>query len=280
MSKALRPLLQCSRSRLPPSARHGSRVFSSSFTGYPPAIASCFHKSVWIFGSAFAVSFALAANAGLHLDSAVVSDDVVLDPDTSIAFPTTLHIPSKVPLPSFTLVGVGVRTVSFLGIKVYSIGLYADLGNSNLNFPKTATPEEKIDHIARTTACVLRIIPTRSTSYSHLRDGFMRALLGRLAWCKKQGLLTFEEEQSIQSPLRTFKSMFPTTTLPKHEPLDILITGPSAKPRAVIVRDLGAVQSDWIARELILAYFEGEGLSQKFKQSVFGRLADLGNNSS
>jgi hypothetical protein len=31
-----------------------------------------------------------------------------------------------------TLVGVGVRTVSFLGIRVYSVGFYADLDNPNL----------------------------------------------------------------------------------------------------------------------------------------------------
>ena len=56
----------------------------------------------------------------------------VVDPATSIAFPTSLKIQSKTPLPTFTLMGVGVRTVSFLGIKVYSVGFYADLSNPNL----------------------------------------------------------------------------------------------------------------------------------------------------
>ncbi len=56
----------------------------------------------------------------------------VVDPATSIAFPTTLKIQSKTPLPTFTLMGVGVRTVSFLGIKVYSVGFYADLSNPSL----------------------------------------------------------------------------------------------------------------------------------------------------
>lgn len=56
-----------------------------------------------------------------------------VDPATSIAFPNTLVIPSKAPLPKFSLVGVGVRTVSFLGIKVYSVGFYADLDNPRLN---------------------------------------------------------------------------------------------------------------------------------------------------
>jgi hypothetical protein len=55
-----------------------------------------------------------------------------VDKATSIAFPKTLRINSKVPLPDFTLVGVGVRTVSFLGIQVYSVGFYADLANPKL----------------------------------------------------------------------------------------------------------------------------------------------------
>lgn len=55
-----------------------------------------------------------------------------MDSDTSIAFPNKLRINSKVPLPDFTLLGVGVRTVSFLGIRVYSVGFYADITNPNL----------------------------------------------------------------------------------------------------------------------------------------------------
>jgi hypothetical protein len=57
----------------------------------------------------------------------------LVDPATSIAFPKTLNIPSKIPLPTYTLLGLGVRTVSFLGIQVYSVGFYADLGNPRLN---------------------------------------------------------------------------------------------------------------------------------------------------
>lgn len=65
-------------------------------------------------------------NGSYSIDSALV------DPATSIAFPTTLKIQSKTPLPTFTLMGVGARTVSFLGIKVYSVGFYADLSNSTI----------------------------------------------------------------------------------------------------------------------------------------------------
>jgi len=55
-----------------------------------------------------------------------------VDTATSIAFPKTLDVPAKVKIPTLSLVGLGVRTVSFLGIKVYSVGFYADLNDPNL----------------------------------------------------------------------------------------------------------------------------------------------------
>ncbi|KIP11461.1 hypothetical protein PHLGIDRAFT_33388 [Phlebiopsis gigantea 11061_1 CR5-6] len=231
-----------------------------------------------LWGSVAAVSGILALQSAIQLDADPVQADETIDPASSIAFPNTLRIQSKQPLPTFSLVGLGVRTVSFLGIKVYSVGFYADLSNPNLNVPKSASPEEKIEHIVRNTACVLRIVPTRSTSFSHLRDGFLRALQARLVLFKQRGQLTPDDELAIQAPLRKLKSMFPNTPLAKHQSLDILLAPPvPGQPRNLIVRDLGAVQDDWLAEQFILGYFEGSGLSPPLKKSVFERLQNFGN---
>ncbi|KAI0823075.1 chalcone-flavanone isomerase-domain-containing protein [Trametes gibbosa] len=233
-----------------------------------------FVSSALFWGSAFAVATGLTWKSTVHLDADVpaapAEEDTRVDPATSISFPKTLTVQSKTPLPTFTLVGLGVRTVSFLGIKVYSVGFYADLSNPKLAaIPQDATPDEKIEYIVKNAACVLRIVPTRSTSYSHLRDGFMRALQARQVLCKQRSQLTPDEELAIQSPLRKFKSMFTNSPLGKHSPLDILVTEPSPQqPRTLIVRDLGSVQSDWLATEFILAYFEGKGLSPPLKDTT------------
>ncbi|RPD63225.1 hypothetical protein L227DRAFT_573053 [Lentinus tigrinus ALCF2SS1-6] len=273
------------QARLARSFVQGCRAFSSSALSRSPTEANvlaktlvsrrrAFTSSAVFWGTAFALATGLTIST-VHLDAeapaspAEPEDDTRVDPATSIVFPTTLKIQSKTPLPTFTLIGVGVRTVSFLGIKVYSVGFYADLSDPKLAIPKDATPEEKIEHIVKNSACVLRIVPTRNTSYGHLRDGFMRALQARQVLSKQRGELSPEEELAIQSPLRKFKSMFPNTPLTKHTPLDILATAPSPKqPRTLIVRDLGSVQSDWLAREFVLAYFEGKGLSPPLKQSA------------
>ena len=90
----------------------------------------------------------------------------------------------------------------------------------------------------------------------------MRALQARLVLAKKSEALTPQDELEIQSPLRKFKSMFPNKPLEKHQPLDLLFLAPVVgEPRHVIVRDLGSVQSDWLARELLRAYFHENGIS-------------------
>ncbi|KAI0724278.1 chalcone-flavanone isomerase-domain-containing protein [Cerioporus squamosus] len=271
------------QARFARSVAQGCRAFSSAAPSRAPTGAHVLAKTLLTRRRSFASSaafwgtaFALATGftiSTIHLDAEApplpAEEETRVDPATSIAFPTTLKIQSKTPLPTFTLMGVGVRTVSFLGIKVYSVGFYADLSNPDLAIPKGASPEEKIEYIVKNSACVLRIVPTRNTSYGHLRDGFMRALQARQVLSKQRGELTPEDELAIQSPLRKLKSMFPNTPLTKHSPLDILATAPSPKqPRTLIVRDLGSVQSDWLAREFVLAYFEGKGLSPPLKQSV------------
>ena len=101
----------------------------------------------------------------------------------------------------------------------------------------------------------------------------MRALLARLQLCHKRGQITPDDELLVQSPLRQFKSMFPTTPLKKHSPLDILSAPPvPGHQRTFIVRDLGSVQSDWLAQEFVLAYFEGDGISPPVRLLSFRHL--------
>lgn len=98
-------------------------------------------------------------------------------------------------------------------------------------------------------------VPTRSTGYTHLRDAFTRALNTRLLKAKESGELT--EEQVIQegSPIRKLSGLFPNAPLAKKTSLDIFLTAPQpGKPRTLIFRDLGIVESDWVATNLVLNY--------------------------
>ena len=151
--------------------------------------------------------------------------------------------------------------------------------------------DEKIQHIIRNTSCVVRIgecsnllapvyphqiffspVPVRNTSYTHLRDAFMRALQARLALAKEDNLLSEEDAQALGSPMRKLKSLFPNSPLEKHVPLDIYLSAPvPGKPRVLIFRDLGAIESDWVATEFVLHYFEGQGPSPPVSSSPLFR---------
>lgn len=224
-----------------------------------------------------AVGTAVSSKSTVRLDSPVssnvhVDSGSVKDTATDIEFPAVLKIPSRFPLPQYTLLGVGVRKVSIFGIKVYSAALYADLSKIPPLDPSSTT-EEKISRIIENTSCVIRIVPTRNTSFSHLRDGFMRALQARLSAQKRQHLITEEEENRIVTPMLQFKSLFPNTAMEKHVPLDVILIPPTSSQEArLIVRDLGSVTSTWLVREFALAYFDGEGISPPLKQAVTSRL--------
>ncbi|KAH8120589.1 chalcone-flavanone isomerase-domain-containing protein [Phellopilus nigrolimitatus] len=268
--------------------RAAPRFFSQSSSHAAPA--SGVRNAALRRGAAFALVTAAGAalllqtRGMVHLDAFVpspdpsaASDATRMDPDTGIAFPETLVVPSRVRLPPFSLVGLGVRTVSFLGIKVYSVGFYADLSNPSLKVPEDATPDEKIDYIISNTACALRLIPTRNTSYAHLRDGFLRTIQARMSAQLKRGVLSPADAEDAQSPLRKLKSMFPNTKLGKGETLDILLLHPpkgSTEKRVLVIRDLGSIESNWLAKEFVMAYFEGTGLSPPMKKSVVAFLQE------
>ncbi|KAJ8702994.1 Altered inheritance of mitochondria protein 18 mitochondrial [Pleurotus ostreatus] len=228
----------------------------------------------------FATAFALQPKVHLDTESQVPEPpktvETTTDPATGIQFPNSLQVPSKIKLPELTLLGVGVRTVSFLGIKVYSVGFYADLENPDLKIPKDLDPEQKAEHIVRNTACVVRIVPTRNTNYTHLRDAFMRSLQARMVTGRQNGSISEEVEVAAGSPLRKLKSLFPNSALTKNTPLDVFLSAPTpGRPRALVFRDMGAIENDWVATELVLHYFTGEGPSPPLKKAVLERLSSL-----
>ncbi|PPQ75468.1 hypothetical protein CVT24_013319 [Panaeolus cyanescens] len=237
-----------------------------------------------LFGTAISVGVLAWATPKVHLDSPVTQTpstegaggNVIIDPATSIAFPETMRIPSSLNLPPLTLVGLGVRTVSFLGIKVYSVGFYADLENPKLKVPKDVPVEKKVDLIIENTSCVIRIVPTRSTNYTHLRDAFVRAMNARLSAAIKDQLITEDVAVAASSPIRKLKSLFPNSPLAKHTPLDIYLATPAPnRPRSLIFRDLGTLENDWVATEFVKNYFGSEAPSPALKQSVLDKLKEF-----
>lgn len=79
----------------------------------------------------------------------------------------------------------------------------------------------------------------------------MRSLQARMSGQLKDKSLSPDEAEDAQSPIRKLKSMFPNTPLSKGSPLEILLLPPSksaGEKRTLVVRDLGSVENDWLAK--------------------------------
>ncbi|KAK6904568.1 hypothetical protein I203_105384 [Kwoniella mangroviensis CBS 8507] len=221
-----------------------------------------------------------------------------VDPDTNIQFPLDLSPTLSTPSPILSLVGLGVRKVSFLRVKVYSAGFYLDelaikelhniKGWHNFTAQHLLTPPTKVPSASdplnapqlsgeelmknlfdRPVAIAVRIVPNRNTDFGHLRDAFTRALQARQKLARSKGELTDADEQRITQSIQALKSFFPAQTVQKGKQVVLL------RPRqgGLIVefegKVLGQLNDPWIGKQLMLTYFaDREVVSEKLKEDV------------
>ncbi|CAD6564305.1 MAG: hypothetical protein CYPHOPRED_003250 [Cyphobasidiales sp. Tagirdzhanova-0007] len=193
----------------------------------------------------------------------IVSRSVGVDPDTSMPFPSMLDLPRL--SSNLELIGLGVRTVSFLRVQVYSVGAYfateALASLKGKQKPKIGAEEAFIAQMLEMPYdTAIRIVPVKNTAHSHLRDGFVRALLARIQSARKAGQLTLEEEEATGLAVETFKGFFPTGKVPRGKSLLLVRRG---RDGALLLeyegRLLGTLQNDFLSKQLMLAYFANNG---------------------
>ncbi|PWW75026.1 chalcone isomerase [Tuber magnatum] len=161
------------------------------------------------------------------------------------SFPKHLRIEDK----EYTLIGLGIRTVSFLGIQVYVVGLYvstSDLPTLSTHLLQHAAPSVATsttvserdslrtlllspEHNERIftallqnshVSTALRIVPTRNTGFSHLRDGWVRSITAR---AKRGGVY---EDPGWDAALDEFKQLFGGRgSMPRRKPLLLVRDG-------------------------------------------------------
>lgn len=72
--------------------------------------------------------------------------------------------------------------------------------------------------------CAIRIVPVRNTDFSHLRDGFTRAVQARQKLARASKSINEEDEARIGESLQKLKSLFPAQSVPKGKALVLLRT--------------------------------------------------------
>jgi hypothetical protein len=246
-------------------------------------------------------------------------------------FPSVIRLPSPTQLEGkksgdelppasgdeYQLLGLGIRTVSFLSIQVYVVGLYvakSDITELQQRLLRTAIhPPSDDDPVAisgvgadAATSLVplerqqlkellldadrgdaawtailkengirtaFRIVPTRSTDFMHLRDGWVRGITAR-AQSKKPAPGSAQpgefQDESFGTSMNDFKAVFSggqQKNVPKGQTLvlmrnaqgglDALFQADPAKP----VRLMGRVPDERISRLVWLNYLAGKNVS-------------------
>ena len=157
-----------------------------------------------------------------------------------ISLPTTTSevLPGAAPGENeeYSLLGLGIRTVSFLSIQVYVLGVYVrttDLARLQAAFVKHINPIgsslipgekaelrkqlldgetsadlwEKILREASVKSAV-RIVPTRNTDFGHLRDGWVRGITNRTQEAARHVQSTEYDDETFGEAMKSFKALF------------------------------------------------------------------------
>ncbi|PSR81797.1 chalcone-flavanone isomerase-domain-containing protein [Coniella lustricola] len=213
----------------------------------------------------------------------------------SVTGPTLVIQPSAATTTEYTLVGLGTRTVSFLGINVYVLGYYiatADIAELQARLVKQINPiastlvstekddlrkklldvkesEELWNELLRSgvpARSMVRVVPVRDTDFGHLRDGFVRAIQARMSK---------EQDEAFGEAMREFKRIFSRGKVPKQKEL-ILLRDREGKLTMVYDEGksegrqlLGTVADERISRALWMNYLGGKNpASEEARKSI------------
>ncbi|CAG8984121.1 hypothetical protein HYALB_00006224 [Hymenoscyphus albidus] len=213
------------------------------------------------------------------------------DDDTSVGAGGTAPVKNDDRLVEYQLMGLGIRTVSFLGIQVYVVGMYIateDIailqealireidpiastlvaGEKEKLKAKLYDPQEGVeiwDNILKKSGVrtLVRIVPTRNTDFHHLRDAWVRLLTAR-AQAKKEEY----GDEAFGASLGEFKQLFNRGGVPKGK--ELLLSRDSRGKVAVWYDDgkvgatrLGHVVDERISRPIWLNYVAGKTVASE-----------------
>ena len=258
----------------------------------------------------------LASAASEHAELVKTSSDAVP------FFPRTITLPGEgaptasAALPvgtgqapdEYQLVGLGVRTVSFLSIKVYVVGLYVarkDVATLQARFVaagagvegasalvagerdalrrRLGDPEEGPelwDAILKDGGIrsALRVVPTRGTDFAHLRDGWLRGIQSRTG--AKDGGEKFDDE-AFGGAVDAFKQILGRGSLGKGR---VLVLSRSATGDLTLwvqegeegLAKMGSVADERVSRLIWLGYLGGKRVSsEEARSSIIDGVMDM-----
>lgn len=219
-----------------------------------------------------------------------------------VTAPTLIVPPSVAAGTEYTLVGLGTRSVSFLGINVYVLGFYIatqDIADLQQHLVRKISPiastlvaSEKDDLRARLmdpaegeqiwdellrsgipARSMVRVVPVRDTDFHHLRDGFVRAIQAHEGKAK---------DEEFGEAMREFKRIFNRGKVPQKKEL-LMLRDKAGKLTLVYDEGkssgrelIGTVRDERISRALWMNYLGGKKVaSEEAKTSIVNGIMEF-----
>ncbi|GEQ69313.1 hypothetical protein JCM33374_g2984 [Metschnikowia sp. JCM 33374] len=220
-----------------------------------------------------------------------VSVDSSIDP-----FPTKIsgaanHLFST----DYTLIASGVRSVTFLGFKVYGVGLYIPRKSESTvvsvvaEFLKThpgQTPQSILDdkavsqdlvaELSEKVPYAMKITPVRNTDFGHLRDGLTKSILANPMAKRMREEVSSGVEQ-LREVFQGFRG-----SVPKNDTLWVVSDTKSTTiahetTAANTFKTLGVVTEPVIAKVLLVSYLSSvKPLSEPLRKNFVGYVENMG----
>lgn len=235
-----------------------------------------------LFGLLTGLGWGLYDNQSLlqNEDGKTIQPPTKCDP-----FPTSIDLDGT----QFDILGVGVRTVSFLKFHVYALGIYVvhdqlaklkTLKRQGVTYDKLMDPTTSIELMDRVLQSgyrfAVRITPVRNTDFNHLRDGFVRSIMNHPAY-KELGA-----SDAFGEGLRQLKQAFGRKLKVSKGDSVYMISQPDGSLKALYrpkngpEEELGVVSDPDVTRVFFLQYLSGPSPnSPSARESVVKKLTTL-----
>lgn len=225
------------------------------------------------FAGASALTIGSMYYANTIQNDANVNDTIEsVEVDSSVnPFPFVLNKNNDVAT-DYELLGFGVRSVTFVGFKVYAVGVYIakeDREKAKKVMAKYVGLQQHLQDPEQSTIVVndllehgirfaVRICPVRNTDYNHMKDGFIKSIL---AHPKAK-----EHRDEVGKGLEELRSIFQLRrgTVPKNHVM-LLQTSKDGKMTLSYentsngtATDLGTVNEPLVSNVLLLQYLSGK----------------------
>lgn len=246
----------------------------------------------------FPTTFA-AVSASLVLSGAIIVNDASnkslngVDVDSAIdPFETSLTA-KQLPFlkDDHKLIASGVRSVTFVGFKVYGVGIYIPTKDESklkkiiADFLKTNPGEtvqtilddkllsqEVVDKISQAVPYAVRITPIRNTDFGHMRDGLTKSILANpMAKNHRDEVATGVED--LRTVFQGYRG-----SVPKNKTLWVVSDTQTTSLHNTVnsIEDMGSIKEQIISRVLLVSYLSNlQPLSQPLRKSFVSYVTSL-----